>query len=251
MKEMKLQEVHDRLVAARPEGVSCPEDCPFCSGEYASLLEGGNNVSEKTYSDTEIEALVSAAVTKATAEVQAELDAYKAGEESAQMTAQMDAFKAETQAAIDAAKAEAEAQINDLTAKLDAAVVDAEQAKTQRDEITAWLDAEAAKVVEEAEKATLRAQRIGQVAEVVTFPEDYVAERAEKWASLDDEQFEALLADYKALGEKTTKTPGSELPPRVTAMVASRETSDQSTVGSALADIIRGRAYGVNPRDIR
>lgn len=248
MKEMNLQEVHDRLVTVQPEGASCPEDCPFCSGEYASLVEGGNNVSEKTFSEEETEALVAAAVAKATADLQSELDAFKAGEESAQMNAQIEAIKADMQAQIEAAKVEAETQINDLTIKLDAAVVAGEVAKRERDEIAGWLQAEADKVVAEAEKATLRSDRIAKVAEVITFPEDYVNERADKWASLDAEQFEALLADYKVLDSKTTARP--ESPPRVTAMHASRESSEQTTVGSALADIIRGRAYGVNPRDI-
>ncbi len=249
MKEMKLQEVHDRLVAVQPEGASCPEDCPFCTGEYASSVEGGNNVSEKTYSDEETQALVAAAVAKATTDLQTELDAFKAGEESAQMQAQIQTIKDDLQAQIDAAKTDAETQINEMTAKLDAAVLEAEQAKTERDEITTWLDNEAARVIEEATQATLRAERIEKVAEVVTFPEDYVNERADRWASLDAEQFEALLADYKTLGDKGNRS--SESPPRVTAMVAARETSEQSTVGSALSDLIRGRNFGQDPRAIR
>ncbi len=229
MSEMNFQEVHDRLVAVQPEGSSCPEDCPFCSGEYAaSLVEGGNDVSDKTFSDEETQALVAAAVAKATNDLQTELDAFKAGEESAQMTAQIDAIKADMQAQIDAAKSEAETQIDELTAKLDAAVAEGEKAKTERDEITTWLDNEAARVLEEATMATVRAERIEKVAEVLTFPEDYVNERADKWASLDEEQFEALLADYKTLDLKSKGSP--ESPPRVTAMVASRETSDTSTV---------------------
>lgn len=250
MSEMKLQEVHDRLVAAKPEGTNCPTDCPFCSGEYAaSYVEGGTNVSEKTYSDEETQALVAAAVAKATTDLQTELDAFKAGEESAQMQAQIETIKAELQVQIDEAKAEAETQVTELTAKLDAAVLEATQAKTERDEITTWLDTEAAKVVAEATMETVRAERIEKVAEVVTFPEDYVKERADKWASLDEDQFEALLADYKALGDKTTKS--SESPPRTTAMTAARESSDQSTVGSALTGLIRGRSLGLDPRAIR
>lgn len=247
MGEMKLQEVHDRLVAARPEGESCPEDCPFCTGEYASSVEGGKNVSEKTYSDEETQALVAAAVAKATTDLQTELDAFKAGEESAQMQAQIETIKAELQAQIDDAQATADTQIAEMTAKLDAAVLEATQAKTERDEITTWLDTEAARVVAEATQATVRAERIEKVAEVVTFPEDYVNERADKWASLDDEQFEALLADYKALGAKKS----SESPPRQTAMTAAREPSDQTTVGSALTGLIRGRSLGLDPRAIR
>lgn len=251
MTEMKLQELHDQIVASRPESESCPEACPFCSGEYAaSYVEGGNDVSDKTYSEEEIQALVSAAVAKATTDLTTELETFKAGDAEAARQAELEALKVDMQAQVDAAKAEAETQIADLTSKLDAAVVEAQTAKTERDEITSWLDAENARVLAEAEQATLRAERISKVAEVVTFPEDYVNERAEKWASLDEEQFEALLADYTTLGANAkSTTPGS--PPRDTAMVASRETSDTSNVGSALRDLIEGRNYGVDPRAIR
>ena len=50
----KLQQVHDWLVANQPEGTSCPADCPFCSGEFASLIEG--EMSVETYTKEEVEA---------------------------------------------------------------------------------------------------------------------------------------------------------------------------------------------------
>lgn len=240
MNAMKLQEVHDRLIAVRPEGASCPEDCPFCSGEFAfEVKQGGNHVSEQTYTAEEVEALVTAAVAKATAALQTELDEFKSSQETA-----------EVEAKIAAAREEMEAQISELTLKLDEAVIEAQQAKQERDEVTAWLTAEAERIAQEAEAAARLEERIARVAEVVTFPEEYVAERADRWSALDDEEFEALLADYKTLSEKSKS---SESPlPAATAMVAARVTGDDNgKVGSALKDLIRGRQFGIDPRSVR
>lgn len=195
-------------------------------------------MSEATFTQEDVDALVAAAIAKAIAPLQAELDGFKAGEQESQVEAQ-----------IAAVRGEMEAQIADLTSRLDAAVLDAQTAKTERDEIKQWLENEEARVVQEAELATRREDRIAQVATVVSFPVDYVKERAEKWAALSDEDFEALLADYKTLGEKSpgTGSTGSTLP-TATAMVASRESASGSTVGSALKDLIRKRE---DPRAIR
>ena len=239
MSEMKnLQEVHDRLVANRPEGASCPDDCIYCTGQYATSVTQGGNVSEATFTQEDVDALVAAAIAQAIAPLQAELTQFKAGEQESQVEAQ-----------IAAVREEMEAQLADLTSKLDAAVLDAEAAKTERDEIKQWLENEEAKVTQEAEMATRKDARIAAVAEVVSFPEAYVAERAEKWAALTDEDFEALLADYKALGTpKKSDRPGSGLP-SATAMVASRETAGTNgKVGSALRDLIQNRH---DPRQIR
>lgn len=190
---------------------------------------------EKTYTLDEVDALVSKAVADATAPLQAELENFK----GSQATAEVEAKIAEV-------RAELEAQVADLTSRLDAAVIEAEQAKTERDEITTFLTEETERVAQEAELETRTAARIEQVAAVVKFPEDYVAERASKWAALNDEEFEALLADYAALGGTQSET--SPLP-RATAMHASR-TSDNEKVGAA-ASIIRGRSLGIDPRRVR
>lgn len=226
----KLKEMHDRLVASRPENASCPDDCPFCSGEYANFIAGGSDVSDKTYTEDEI----AAAVTKATADLRAELDAFKTSAETA-----------EVEARIAAAKAEADTKVAELETRIDTLVVEAEAAKTERDAITAWLDAEAAKVVAEAEAAARLDSRVAAVAEVITFPAERIAERSSTWASLNDEQFEALLADYKALDAKS----GTTTIATTTAMHATRE--GEGAPQSALADLIRGRNFGVDPRAAR
>ena len=236
MTEMNLQEVHDRLVAEMPEGCEHdPEECIFCNGEYASEEQGGN-VSDKTYSQEEVDALVAAAIASALEPLQAELNEFKAGQVSAEVEAQ-----------IAAAREEMEAQIAELTSKLDAAVLEAETAKTARDEIQQWLENVAAEEAAAAEVAERREARIAQVTEVVQFPEEYIEQRADKWAAATDEEFEALLADYKALAEKAKSTSESPLP-KATAMVASRSGAGVESSGSAVMDLIRTRQ---DPRAIR
>lgn len=193
-------------------------------------------MSDKTYTEDEVQALVTDAVSTATAELQKQIDTFKAGDEAARM-----------QAKVDEVASAKDADIAELTAKLDAAVIDAEKAKTERDEITSWLQAEADRVVAEAEAATRRADRIAKVAEVIKFPEEHVEARADGWAAQDDEQFEATLADYRVLAASKSD---SGLP-SFTAMQASRESESTSTVGSATRDLIRGRNAGVDVRGIR
>ncbi len=239
-----LQEIHDRMIASRPEGVSCPEDCIYCSGEYAAS-DGGTIVSDKTITEEESKALIAAAVAEATAEAQSEIAVLKAAAEEA---GKNPFAKKDDDEEDDEKYKKAKADFEELSVKYDAAVLDAENAKRERDEMAAWLQSEADKVVAEAEMATLKADRIAKVAEVVTFPEAHVAERADMWAALDDEKFEALLADYKALGDKQPSDSGPL--PHFTAMQAARDESGSSAMGPALRHLIRGRATGVDPRKI-
>lgn len=232
----KLLQMHDWFVANQPEGATHPSDCPFCSGEFASLIQEGKSVA-KTYEEDEVQALVSSSIAEAVAPLQAELDTLKAGDAEAAMRAK-----------IDEVATTKDAEIAELNAKLDAAVIEATTAKAERDEITGWLQAESDRVVAEAEATARRSDRIAKVAEVIKFPEDHVEARADGWAAQDDEQFEATLADYRVLAASKTD---SGLP-AFTAMQASRE-SDTATsaVGSATRELIRARAVGVDVRAVR
>lgn len=232
MDVMKLQEVHDRLIASRPEGTACPTDCPFCNGEYASFVQEGSTVSDKTFTEDE----VAAKVTEALAPLAAELDALKKSAETAEVDAR-----------IEAAKTEGTEKIAELETRIDTLTAEAEAAKSERDAITTWLKAEEDKTVQEAESAARLDARVAQVAEVITLPEERIEERKAQWAALDDAAFEALLADYKSVaGEKTE---GTGLP-AATAMHASREGAGGKGQ-SALQEIIRSRNFGVDVRSAR
>lgn len=231
MDVMKLQEVHDRMIASRPVDASCPTDCIFCSGEYTSSMQEDTTVSDKTFTEDEVAAAVAAAI----APLSAELDALKVSAETAEVDAR-----------IEEAKAEGAAKIAELETRIDTLTAEAEAAKSERDAITTWLQAEEEKTVLEAEAAARLESRVAAVAEVITLPAERIEERKAQWASLEDAAFEALLADYKSVaGEKTE---GTGLP-AATAMHASREGSGKGQ--SALTEIIRSRNFGIDVRDAR
>jgi len=241
---MSLKSLHDRVLECKPEDAMHPDDCPLCLIETATEIttNGGIPVSEKTYTSQEVEALVAAAVAKSTEDLSQELSELKVTKESA-----------DTEGKIAAAKADADAQVTEIQKRLDEAVIEAQQVKQERDEIVAYFtEVEAAEAMK-AEIESRQEERALRVAAIVTFPEEYVTERAEKWAALSDEDFDATLADYKALAEKIGQKPESQGIPHVAAMHATRETngSGNGKVGSAVREVLALRQLGVDPRDIR
>lgn len=189
-------------------------------------------MSDKTFTEDEVAAAVAAAI----APLSAELDALKKSEETAEVDAR-----------IEAAKNEGTTKIAELETRIDTLTAEAEAAKSERDAITTWLQAEEEKTVLEAEAAARLESRVAQVAEVITLPAERIEERKSAWASLDDAAFEALLADYKSVaGEKS----GDTGLPAATAMHAAREGAG-GKAPSALAEIIRSRNFGIDVRDAR
>lgn len=250
----KLQATHDELVAAIPEGSTHSTDsCMFCNGEYAALIEG-ETVSDKTYTEGELEAQVAAAVATATSELTSKIAGLTVEVEEAKKKGK-NPFADDAEDKKDGGKDEDKektslyTQVADLTVKLDAAVAESVAAKAAHDALVAMLETADADEKAQVEKAALRTDRIAKVAEVITFTPEHIEERADSWTSLDDAQFEAMLADYKALGIKPTTSEKSEPLPRFTAMQASRET-DESTPSAAI-DLIRGRNLGLDVRATR
>jgi len=229
-----LQAVHDKLLEDKPDGVEHVEaDCPFCTPQSS---DNSGGYMSKTYSDEEVEALV----TKAgkAEELQAELDAFKSSQSAA-----------EVEAKIAEAKAESDAQVADLQAQLDAKVIEAEAASTAKNEILTWLEAESEKITKEAEATARTDERVAQVAEVASFPEDYIVANAARWAGMDDETFEATIADYKAVAEKAVAdAAATKGVPSTTALHASREANGNG--GSSAKEVIRLRETGFDPREL-
>lgn len=227
-----LKELHDRLLEMKPEGASHDaSDCPVCNGtvtdsEHSNEDPQGGTL--KTYTEDEYNALL-AQVADLEAKVN-ELDGARQ--------------ESEVEARIAEAKAAADAEVEDLQSKLDTAVLEAQAAKDERDQIVAYF--EQLKADEEAAEqiAALREERIGRVKEVASFPDDYIAARADAWAALDEEAFEAALADWKAIANK-----GGDPVPATTAMTASRDTTNQPQGGS-LREVLSFRFQGVDPRTV-
>lgn len=237
---MSLQSLHDKMLDEMPERAQHDSaECPFCNPQNST--ETGGNMSETSFTKDEVQAQVAAAVAEATRSISEELESFKASQEAA-----------EVEARIAEAKAELEERVSGLQAELDAKVIEAETAKNAHAELVALLEAEEARVAEEAAAAERRDARVAAVSEAASFSEDYIAANADRWASLDDEIFEALIADYKAVAEKASaSTAGATKIPATTALVASR---DEATGGSnssavkALSELRRTK--GFDPREM-
>lgn len=251
-----LKELHDRLMANRPgDAVHDPDDCPFC-GEVAEAITEAEEVSV-SYTEEELKTKVDEAIAAATKELLAkvqELESVKNAKETEAKDLQakveeLEGVKSasEVEAKIAEAKAEMETKVSEIQAQLDTAVLEGEKAKTELAEVVAWLEAEAKAQEQQAQLASRRDERLAKVAEVASFPKEYVESNADRWASLDDDQFAALLEDYKAVGAKKEEA-GERKLPAASALTASRETTKGS---SALAEVIRGfRVQGIDPRTL-
>jgi DNA repair exonuclease SbcCD ATPase subunit len=220
-----LKELHDRLMEQKPEGASHNEsDCPFCGSAVPNTEAEEVSVS---YTEEQLKAKVDEAVASATKDLEAKVKEL----EEVRSASEVEAKLAE-------AKAEAETKISEIQAQLDTAVLEAEKAKTEKEEILAFLEAESKKAEEQAALVARRDERLKQVAEVASFPEEYAEANADRWAALDEEQFAALLEDYKAAGAKKEGLPAT------TALTASRETDK----GSVLKEVLGLRFKGIDPR---
>jgi hypothetical protein len=227
--------LHDLVLEAMPDGAAHDAaGCFFCSDEGAQNTEGAVT----TYTEDELREKVDAAVAAATEKLSRELNEIK----GAQTASAIEAAVAE---ATDAAKAEKA----ELESKLDAAVLETRAATERYDGLVAFLDEEKAKEERAAELAALRDTRVKQVAEVASFTEEELAQRADRWAEMAAEDFERVLDDFRAI---TAKSAGSTTVPTVTAMTAAADgdpgAGTDRTSGLKAAFALRGTA--LDPRTV-
>lgn len=230
-----LKDIHDLLVAMKPEGASHDEDtCTICA---AGSDQSGDDMADKTFTEAELHAATAAAVAEAVKPLEEKIKDLSASQESA-----------EVESKIAEATAELTAKVEAVEAERDTAVIEAETAKTAAAELTAFLESVAAEEAATAETARLRDERIAKVAEVASFPAEYVEKNADRWASMEEAAFDGLLADYTAAGAKPApKSEGGDTVPTGTAFTASRETSG---LNDAVKEVIRLRDLRVDPRRI-
>lgn len=194
-------------------------------------------MSDKTFTDQEVQAFVTAAVAEATKDLSKELDDLKA-------TQTVSDFEAK----VTQAQADADAKVEEIQAQLDAKVIEAEAAKTALEELKTLLTTESARIEAEAAADARKEERVKAVAEAATFPEEYLTANTARWAAMDDEAFESLLADYRSMGEKTAGEKDKGIP-AATALRATRETTGNGTA-SAAREVMRLRGTGVDPREL-
>lgn len=152
----------------------------------------------------------------------------------------------ETDSKIAAAKAESESKVTDLQTQLDAKVLEAEAAKTESEKFVAWLEGEKTAAEEAATFASRKDERIAQVKEVASFPDEYLEANGDRFAAMSDEAFTAAIEGWKVLGVKPAGDKKDEVP-SATAMVASRSNDNNKSV---LSEVLGLRFQGVDVRQI-
>ena len=229
-----LRILHNQLLEQKPEGASHDvASCPFCSGTTTVelALEGG--AVDKTYTEDELKA----AIAEATKELETKVAELSAADEQAKIDA-----------AVSEAVAAKEDRIKELEASLDSAVLETQKAKDEYEAIVAFLKETEEAAAREAEVAARREERLAKVAEVASFPEEYVAANADRWANLSNEDFEALVADWAAIApKKETSTVSEETEVPSTAAI---ETASRQAPVSAVRDVLSLTLRGIDPRTL-
>lgn len=196
----ELRKLHDEAISNKPDSMSDEEhaeiiaehsrNCHFCNDEtndQANDPEGGDM--EKTFTQEEVDAEIKAAV----APIQAELDSLKES-----------AAQADVDTRVAAAEEAANVKVADLQEKLEAAVLDASNARAELENVKAYLAAEK----EQAELAELaeaiRSSRREMVEQVTSFPKKFIDENIDRWSAESEEDFAARIEEWKISSVKST-----------------------------------------------
>lgn len=194
----------------------------------------GGDMSDKTYSEDEVVAAIAAALKP----VQEELS-------SLQAKAKDDAVEAR----LEEMKEAHDAEIAEIRVELDGKVIEAQTAKEQYDQLIAWLDEQSAQLEQAAERASREESRLAAVAKVIAFPDAFVQSNTERWVSMSDEDFEALVESYNVAAKIAAgKNPVTkEVSLAGTAMSGERETSSENEV-SILRTVMQQHRSGLDVR---
>lgn len=235
---MTLKEQHDKLLEEKPEGaVHDTEGCPFCNDSNNEDSNGGG-ADMKTYTEDEFNAAVAAAIAAETAKVETKL---------ADIQTKLDAANA------DHAQAAATATIEDLQDKLDKADLKATAAEEQLTNLMTYLKAEDEAKVEAAAREARKDARLAAVKEVAHFSDERIAERTERWVAMSDEDFDAMIEDYKetaaASAAALTET-ALESGTKVPAETALNNVRDDKATVSTASSVFSARNAGIDIRQL-
>jgi hypothetical protein len=236
---MILQEFHDLLLEQKPENaVHDAETCPFCN-ENAS--ENSNNDYSigggdmKTYTEDEF----TAAVTEAVSPLQAAADA-----KVAELQTEIDELRTSQ------ARSEVEGQIADLQADLDKAEIRVAEAERKYDELVAFIEAEAAAAEQAALVELRRSERRDAVKSAAPFADDYIDANLDRWVAMEDEAFEAVIEDWKAVS--ATARQSDEVAEEASEVIAetamSNVRNEDHSAGSLASTVFAARSHGVDVR---
>lgn len=212
--------LHDQLLAMKPESAKHNADvCPFCVEKASqSTASGPPDVSEiesteggatPTMSGTEAQGISQetheALVQQKVATAIAQSDQALATQTDRANSAEAQVKELETELA------SVKEENTKLSSDLDAAQVEVKSLTEERDQLKKDA-ADAASKQEVTEKA---AERAKQVTNLKLFPEEYVTEKAEKWAALSDDDWAEQLESWGKLkpagdGGTSTETTGGD-----------------------------------------
>lgn len=239
----ELLKEHEELLKNIPDGVAHDTaNCPLCAieGEPSGANEiddpEGGDMS-KTYTEEEFNNAVAAAIEP----LQSELNAVKASQTEQEIEARI----AEAVSAVETEKAE-------LQKSLDTALVEAEQSKAALADLTAYLEAEVEAAQEAAAYEARKEERLAQVKEVASFTDEHLEANADRWTKMSDEDFEAIISDWKEVAAAASKPVGEQEEnriPAVTAMVASRSDKGSDKFGG-VRQMMRAGLVGNDPRTL-
>lgn len=240
----ELKRLHDEHLANKPDTMS-DEDyasiidehkttCPFCNDKLIAQNDPEEGGDMDTFTQEELDAAVSAAV----APIQAELQTFKDS-----------AAESEVDTRVAEAKAEADERVAELQGQLEAAVLEAQAAKTELADLTALLESEkeAAELAELYE--AIKADRKAKIAEVASFPEDFLEANLDRWCAEDDDAFAARLEEWKVTSSKKEETVADEAnlsdeALRSTAMQSVRPVQTDAKIKGDLANLFAAGTAG-------
>lgn len=180
----ELIKQHDKLLEEMPEGqVHDKEACPLCNPEE-DTTETDERGEMETYTQSDLDAAVNAAV----APLQSELSALREAGQREEIASQ-----------IDAVREEAAAEVAELKNKLDEAVLRADSAEAEMANLVAFLEKAQADAEAEALKAQVKEERAQALRDNTSFSDEYIEERIEDFAAMTEEVFAARLEDFKVL----------------------------------------------------
>lgn len=199
---------HDRLKAELPEGSACIANCPYCAEDARNQEEASKEekVSDgnKVYDQETVDALLESARSKAAEE----------------------------------ARAESEDQLAEAQATIAKKDEELEAANKQNEELQSEID----KRDEEARLAEIAEERKSQVAEVTDLTEEQLDEHKAAWAKMSDEDFEARLAELKAVTE-SAKASGDDDDNKGKKPPKSKLDGTRETAGNTGTDTERLRSF--------
>lgn len=231
-----LKEQHDQLLKDAGDDVEHDAaSCVFCDSEI-DPEEGGDKMTEKTYTEDDFTQAVQAAVAPIQAAAEAKVS---------DLQKQVDDLTNEK------AKGEIDSQIDEVQKSLDAAVLSKQALEEELANVKAYLEAEKVAADEAAAIEARRSDRTEKIDEI-PFPEGYLSEaRIEKVLALSDEDFEAQLEDWKALVPAKAELAESDADKKVLTETAMNNEQASGKSELSVADILGVRQHGIDIRDLR